>query len=97
MAEKEPRNFKVVADNRRARYEFEIGEVIEAGIALTGTEVKSLRTGKATDALYQPVRDLLGEKGAVELTGLIGYYSLLAMQLNVFRVEPPEGTTIPWW
>jgi 4-carboxymuconolactone decarboxylase len=43
------------------------------------------------------VRDLLGDKGTVELTGLIGYYSLLAMQLNVFRVEPPEGTAIPWW
>ena len=56
-----------------------------------------LRTGKAPDALYQPVRDLLGDKGAVELTGLIGYYSLLAMQLNVFRVEPPEGAAIPWW
>ncbi len=50
MAVKEPDNFKVAADNRRARYEFEIGEVFEAGIALTGTEVKSLRTGKATIA-----------------------------------------------
>jgi SsrA-binding protein len=50
MAAKEARNFKVVADNRRARYEYEIGEVIEAGLALTGTEVKSLRTGKATIA-----------------------------------------------
>ena len=50
MASKEPRNFKVVADNRRARYEYEIGEVLEAGLALTGTEVKSLRTGKATIA-----------------------------------------------
>lgn len=56
-----------------------------------------LRTGKAPDAIYQPVRDLLGEKGAVELTGLVGYYSLLAMQLNVFQVEPPEGSAIPWW
>ncbi|WP_341987631.1 SsrA-binding protein SmpB [Azorhizobium sp. AG788] len=49
MAEKKkdlPR--KVVADNRRARFDYDIGEVIEAGIALTGTEVKSLRTGKAT-------------------------------------------------
>ncbi len=52
---------------------------------------------KAADPLYQPVRDLLGDKGAVELTGLIGYHSLLAMQLNVFRVEPPEGSAIPWW
>jgi SsrA-binding protein len=43
-------NYKVVADNRRARYNFEIGEVFEAGLMLTGTEVKALRTGKATIA-----------------------------------------------
>jgi SsrA-binding protein len=40
----------VVADNRKARFNYEIGEVFEAGIALTGTEVKSLRQGKATIA-----------------------------------------------
>jgi SsrA-binding protein len=50
MAEKKGRVFKVVADNRRARFNYEIGEVVEAGIALTGTEVKSLRLGKATIA-----------------------------------------------
>lgn len=50
MAEKHPPNFKVVADNRKARFNYEIGEVFEAGIALTGTEVKSLRQGKATIA-----------------------------------------------
>ena len=49
-AEKEKPNFKVVADNRRARYDYEIGETFEAGIALTGTEVKALRLGKATIA-----------------------------------------------
>lgn len=38
---------KVVADHRQARYHYEIGEVFEAGIKLTGTEVKSLREGKA--------------------------------------------------
>ncbi|MCA0423502.1 MAG: SsrA-binding protein SmpB [Proteobacteria bacterium] len=40
--------YRIAAENRRARYEFEIGQVFEAGIALTGTEVKSLRGGKAT-------------------------------------------------
>jgi SsrA-binding protein len=50
MAEKKERAVKVVADNRRARFNYEIGEVVEAGIALTGTEVKSLRQGKATIA-----------------------------------------------
>jgi SsrA-binding protein len=50
VAEKQSPNFKVVADNRRARFDYEIGESFEAGLALTGTEVKSLRTGKATIA-----------------------------------------------
>jgi SsrA-binding protein len=50
MAEKKPRTFKIIAENRKARFNYEIGEVVEAGIALTGTEVKSLRQGKATIA-----------------------------------------------
>ena len=50
MAEKTPRPFKIIAENRKARFNYEIGEVVEAGIALTGTEVKSLRQGKATIA-----------------------------------------------
>lgn len=36
-----------VAENRRARFDYEILDTLEAGIMLTGTEVKSLRTGKA--------------------------------------------------
>src|SRR5262245_19390338 len=50
MAAKSDRKLRVVADNRKARFNYEIGEVIEAGIALTGTEVKSMRAGKATIA-----------------------------------------------
>jgi SsrA-binding protein len=38
----------IVARNRRARFEFDLLERVEAGIVLTGTEVKSLRTGKAS-------------------------------------------------
>lgn len=38
---------KVVADNRRARHEYEILDTVETGIELTGTEVKSMRMGKA--------------------------------------------------
>lgn len=39
---------KVVADNRRARHDYFIEDVFEAGIVLTGTEVKSLRAGRAS-------------------------------------------------
>jgi SsrA-binding protein len=41
-----PKGAKVVATNRRARHDYEILDVIEAGLVLVGTEVKSLREGK---------------------------------------------------
>ncbi|MGC1779204.1 MAG: SsrA-binding protein SmpB [Xanthobacteraceae bacterium] len=44
------RKLKVVADNRKARFNYFIDETFEAGVALTGTEVKSLRLGKANIA-----------------------------------------------
>jgi SsrA-binding protein len=39
---------KIVARNRRARHEYDLLEKVEAGLVLTGTEVKSLRNGKAS-------------------------------------------------
>ena len=39
---------KLIATNRRARHEYHIEEALEAGLALTGTEVKSLRSGRVT-------------------------------------------------
>ncbi len=41
---------KLIAENRRARYDYFIEDVVEAGIMLTGTEVKSLRNGRANIA-----------------------------------------------
>jgi len=50
MAEKNERAIKVVAENRKARFNYAIEDTLEAGIALTGTEVKSIRNGKTTIA-----------------------------------------------
>ena len=53
MARPRPATFekvKTVAENRRARFEYSIDTVYEAGIALTGTEVKSLRFGQGSIA-----------------------------------------------
>jgi SsrA-binding protein len=47
-AKVEDQAIKVVARNRRARFEYDLLEKVEAGIVLTGTEVKSLRNGKAS-------------------------------------------------
>ncbi|MGA9952361.1 MAG: SsrA-binding protein, partial [Bradyrhizobium sp.] len=45
MAEKKERPIKVIAENRKARFNYAVDDTVEAGIALTGTEVKSLRDG----------------------------------------------------
>jgi SsrA-binding protein len=50
MAEKKERPIKVVAENRKARFNYAIEDTIEAGVMLTGTEVKSARNGKSTIA-----------------------------------------------
>lgn len=61
MAKPRPEEFdkqKVVAENRRARYDYFLDDKFEAGIMLTGTEVKSLRFGSGTIAeSYAEVKD----------------------------------------
>ncbi len=50
MAKKEEPNRKLIAENRRARFDYLIEDTLEAGIQLVGTEVKSLRNGRANIA-----------------------------------------------
>ena len=59
MAKKqEPENYKVIAENRRARYDYAIEDDLECGIQLMGSEVKSLRTGQSNIAeSYAAVED----------------------------------------
>ena len=53
-----PSGEKSIVENRRARHEYHLGDRVEAGVVLAGTEVKSLRTGKATlQQAYAEVRD----------------------------------------
>jgi SsrA-binding protein len=56
---------KLIAENRRARHDYHLLERLEAGIALTGTEVKSLREGRAS--LQRAFADIRG--GEVYLVG----------------------------
>lgn len=50
MAKNENPNYKVIAENRRARYDYAIEEDIECGVMLLGSEVKSLRVGQSNIA-----------------------------------------------
>jgi SsrA-binding protein len=58
MPETSDPNRKLIAENRRARYDYAIEDDLEAGIVLMGSEVKSLRTGKSNIAeSYAAVED----------------------------------------
>lgn len=56
MADKVGAGEKLICDNRRARFDYEIDDTLEAGLVLTGSEVKALRAGEASlsDAYAQP-------------------------------------------
>jgi len=61
-----PQGEKAIVDNRRARHDYHLTDRVEAGLVLTGTEVKALRDGKAT--LQQAYADVRG--GEAWLVGL---------------------------
>jgi SsrA-binding protein len=50
VADKSERAIKVIAENRKARFNYAIEDTVEAGLALSGTEVKSMRSGKTAIA-----------------------------------------------
>jgi 4-carboxymuconolactone decarboxylase len=54
------------------------------------------KTRRVGDKTYARVRAVLGESGMVEFVGILGYYVLISMILNVFRMSPPEGEPLPF-
>lgn len=71
----------IISDNRKARFNYEIEDTLEAGIELKGTEVKSLRNGKAN----------IAESYAAEYGGEIWIYNVYIpeyLQANRFNHEP---------
>jgi 4-carboxymuconolactone decarboxylase len=53
-------------------------------------------TRRVSNAAYARVHKLLGDAGMVELVGILGYYVLISMTLNVFRIPLPEGAPLPF-
>lgn len=54
-----------------------------------------LDTGEASDSKFNAVVEKFGERGAIDLIGAMGYYSLVSMVLNVDRVPIPDGEKPP--
>jgi len=75
------KSMKIVAQNKKARFEFFIEETYETGISLKGTEVKSIRQGKVNiKEAYAEIRD-----GEVFITGMhISPYEMG----NIYNVDP---------
>lgn len=54
------------------------------------------RTRRVSDKTYARTHAVLGDTGMVELSGIVGYYTLVSMTLNAFRVPLPEGQKPPF-
>jgi 4-carboxymuconolactone decarboxylase len=54
------------------------------------------KTRRVSDKNYKRVHDALGTRGTVELVGILGYYTLISMTLNVFRADLPDNAPLPF-
>lgn len=65
---------------------------------LTGEEAAIIRyvrellhANRVTNHAFEALRDVIGDRGMVDLTGLVGYYAIVGFTLNAFEIEPAEG------
>jgi 4-carboxymuconolactone decarboxylase len=54
------------------------------------------KTRRVSDRTYKRVNALIGDHTTVELVGICGYYAMISMTLNVFRMLPPEDEKLAW-
>jgi 4-carboxymuconolactone decarboxylase len=54
------------------------------------------KTRRVSDKNFKRVSAILGDAATIELVGILGYYVLISMILNVFRMSPPEGEPLPF-
>ncbi len=54
------------------------------------------KTRRVSDRNYKRVEAILGESAMVEFVGILGYYALVAMMLDVFRIPLPDGAALPF-
>jgi 4-carboxymuconolactone decarboxylase len=54
------------------------------------------KTRRVSNQTYKRVRAFLNDAAVVELVGILGYYTLISMTLNVFHMLPPEGEKLPF-
>ena len=99
MAEKLNADEKLITENRRARFDYEFDDTVEAGIQLTGSEVKALRAGEAnlSDSYAQPERNELflcnAHIGAYKPASAFSHVPIRKRKLLLHRVEIDRWAT----
>ena len=91
MAEKAGVSRKTIADLRAGR-EPKSAPTDERAIYAFVREL--YKTNRVSERAYKRVHAFLGDSGMVELVGILGYYALISMTLNVFRMMPPADADL---
>ncbi len=91
MAEKAGVKPKTVADLRAGR---EPTSAPKDERAIYAFIQELYKTRRVSDRTFKRINALLGDQATVELVGICGYYALISMTLNVFRMMPPEDAAL---
>lgn len=93
MAEKAGVKPKTIADLRAGR---EPKSAPKDERAIYAYVQELYKTKRVSERTYKRVHAFLGDAATVELTGILGYYAMVAMTLNIFRMLPPEDSKLAW-
>ena len=85
----EPAIIEAVRTGAEPPFTREIERVVHAVVT------EYFQTRRLSEATYRRAIETLGEAGLVDLIGVVGYYGLVSMTLNVFEVAVPEGEKEP--
>ncbi len=91
MAEKAGVKPKTIADLRAGR---EPKSAPKDERAIYAFVQELYKTRRVSDRTYRRLQSLLGDSACVELVGILGYYVLISMTLNVFHMLPPESEAL---
>ncbi len=69
----------------------DLGELAEEEAVIVRYVRELLHGNRVTNRAFEALRAVIGDRGIVDLTGLIGYYALVGFTLNAFEIEPAEG------
>jgi 4-carboxymuconolactone decarboxylase len=91
MAEKAGVKPKTIADMRAGR---EPKSAAKDERAIYAFVQELYKTRRVSDRTYKRLHALIGDEAVVELVGILGYYALISMTLNVFRMMPPADAKL---